>query len=108
MVALPLVVALTPLLPDIRAAWRGHHTLFAVPALALFAVAVGGGYLGGWSWTGFQGNTLWDWLHLLLLPLLIPTLAIPALRPMAVARLRPATEVPVPDPDEARDPLGGA
>jgi ABC-type glycerol-3-phosphate transport system permease component len=27
-----------------------------------------GGYLDGWSWTGFRGNTLWDWLHLLVLP----------------------------------------
>jgi integral membrane sensor domain MASE1 len=24
--------------------------------------------LGGWGWTGFRGNTLWDWLHLLVLP----------------------------------------
>jgi len=42
------------------------------------AVAVFGGYVWGWAWTGFQGNTLWDWLHLLILPLVFPTLLLPA------------------------------
>lgn len=108
LVALPLVVGLTPLLPDIRATWRRHHTLLAVPVLTLLTVAIVGGYLGGWSWTGFQGNTLWDWLHLLLLPLLLPTLVIPALRPMAIERLTPPTAAPSPELDEARDPPRGA
>jgi hypothetical protein len=31
------------------------------------------------SWTGFRGNTLWDWLQLLLVPLVFPTILIPAL-----------------------------
>jgi hypothetical protein len=29
------------------------------------------------QWTGFAGHTLWDWLHLLLLPLLVPAIAGP-------------------------------
>ena len=34
-----------------------------------------GGYVRGWAWTGFQGNNqLWDWLHLLLLPVAVGTL----------------------------------
>jgi hypothetical protein len=32
-----------------------------------------------WTWTGYQGNTLWDWLQLLLLPLVFPTILLPAL-----------------------------
>ena len=55
--------------------------------LAVFAAFVLGGYLGGWSWTGFAGNTLWNWLQLLLLPLLLPTVVIPALMPMATWRI---------------------
>src|SRR5690348_8313877 len=50
-------------------------------AFALFALAVVlyGGYGHHWSWTGINGQTatLWDWLHLLLLPLafgLLPVL----------------------------------
>jgi hypothetical protein len=43
-----------------------------------------GGYLWGWKWTGLAGQTLWDWLRLLLLPVAIPTVVSPALS--AVAR----------------------
>jgi hypothetical protein len=25
-----------------------------------------------WHWTGFVGNTLWDWLQMLLVPFAIP------------------------------------
>jgi hypothetical protein len=42
-------------------------------ALATIFVSVGviavGSYGLGWTWTGFQGNELWDWLHLWVLPL---------------------------------------
>jgi hypothetical protein len=30
------------------------------------------GYAFDWEWTGFPGNTLWDWLHLLLVPFVLP------------------------------------
>ena len=40
-----------------------------------FLVALVGGYGAGWQWTGFQqNNQLWDWLHLLLLPVVLGTL----------------------------------
>jgi hypothetical protein len=42
-------------------------------------VTLVGGYVWRWSWTGYQGNTLWDWLQLLLLPLVFPTILLPAL-----------------------------
>jgi hypothetical protein len=75
---LPLVVATFPVWPEIRQELRTHHHFLLVLALAGFAVAVFGGYVWGWAWTGFQGNTLWDWLHLLVLPLVFPTLLLPA------------------------------
>lgn len=38
-------------------------------------------YIRGWQWTGFQANEqLWDWLKLLLLPLIIPTVLLPAVK----------------------------
>jgi hypothetical protein len=37
-----------------------------------FAVLVAAGYGFDWGWTGFPGNTLWDWLHLLLVPFVLP------------------------------------
>jgi hypothetical protein len=37
-----------------------------------FAVLVTAGYGFDWGWTGFPGNTLWDWLHLVLVPFVLP------------------------------------
>jgi hypothetical protein len=75
---LPLVVATFPVWPEIRQELRMHHHLLLIVVLGAFALAVFGGYVWGWAWTGFQGNTLWDWLHLLVLPLVFPTLLLPA------------------------------
>ena len=46
----------------------------AVVAVAVLVV-LWGGYLRGWSWTGFHENgQLWDWLSLLLLPVALGTI----------------------------------
>jgi hypothetical protein len=82
---LPLVIALSPIFPELRAAWCRRHSLIALAAVAVFGLVVLGGYLGDWKWTGFHGNTAWDWLHLLLLPLLLPIVVVPALMPLATA-----------------------
>ena len=51
-----------------------------IAALAVgWIVTVIGGYLLQWRWTGYHGNTLWDWLSLLLAPLVFPTILLPAL-----------------------------
>ena len=84
LLALPLAVALAPVYRELRTTWSPRHSLLAAVALATFGVVVLGGYLANWGWTGFQGNTLWDWLHLLLLPLLLPAVVVPALMPIAI------------------------
>jgi hypothetical protein len=53
----------------------------------VFAVIVVCGYVVPWRWTGFTGNTLWDWLHLVLLPLLVPIVVVPVLTPKAVKHI---------------------
>ena len=35
---------------------------------AFLAMTAAGGYVFHWLWTGYPGNTLWDWLKLLLIP----------------------------------------
>jgi hypothetical protein len=50
----------------------------AAAGLATFAVLVACGYMVPWRWTGFSGNTMWDWVKMLLVPLLIPTILVPA------------------------------
>jgi hypothetical protein len=92
LLVLPLAVALTPLYGELRARWSRRHTIVALGGLGGFAVIVAGGYLAAWGWTGFHGNTLWDWMHLLLLPLLLPTIVVPALIGVTAARLIIADE----------------
>lgn len=69
LLAFPLAIAWLP----IRIATAGRPlarswrvTLFALTATLALLIADGYGF--GWTWTGFPGETLWDWLHLLLFP----------------------------------------
>jgi hypothetical protein len=38
-----------------------------------------GGYAADWTWTGYSGNKLWDWVTLLLAPAVFSTFVIPKL-----------------------------
>jgi hypothetical protein len=50
-----------------------------IAALAVgWIVTVIGGYALHWKWTGYAGNTLWDWLDMLL-PLVFPIILLPPL-----------------------------
>jgi hypothetical protein len=89
LVALPLTVAIIPFLNDLRRERSSRHTAVTATGTTLFAALVLGEYLESWRWTGFTGNTLWAWLHLLLLPLLLPAVIVPALTPRARARMTP-------------------
>jgi hypothetical protein len=71
--ALPVAIGIAPvLLRHHRHLSRGHRMMLAA-ALILFAALVLAGYLLPMPWTGFTGNTLWDWLELILLPLVVAT-----------------------------------
>jgi len=92
LVVLPVTLLLMPWFAELRGDWHRHHAVITATVLAVFVAIVLGGYLGGWSWTGFTGNTLWDWLHLLLLPLLLPTVIVPALSPIAMRHVTVVAE----------------
>jgi hypothetical protein len=78
---LPLVVTAVPVW--VRADLvRREHLLAAGAAVVVFAAFVFAGYSVPLGWTGFSGNTAWDWLKLLLLPALVPTVVIPLLTTM--------------------------
>ena len=72
LLVLPIVLALLPLWLTTRHSMHPRWRLVGLAGMVAFAVAVIGGYGLGWAWTGFEGNTLWDWLHLLLVPFLLP------------------------------------
>jgi hypothetical protein len=92
LLALPVAVGLVPVVGELRSNWTPRHSLVALLTLTIFAAIVIGAYLGNWRWTGFRGNTFWNWMQLLLLPLLLPTVVVPTLMPMAVAGLTEAQE----------------
>jgi hypothetical protein len=58
---------------------RSWHKAGLTALMTGWLITLVGGYDGNWRWTGYQGNTLWDWLQLLLLPLVFPTILLPAM-----------------------------
>jgi hypothetical protein len=76
---LPVALVIAPMLPkDVRSIRTGQKWVIVFLAVG-WTVTIIGGYALSWKWTGYTGSTLWDWLRLLLLPLVVPTLLIPAL-----------------------------
>lgn len=88
LLVLPVAVATATLWPD-PTRWDVRPRLLTGAALAFFVVLVACGYLVPWRWTGFSGNTMWDWTKLLLVPLLIPTVLVPAVVGRLDERLAP-------------------
>jgi len=72
LLVLPFALSLLPI--SLESSWSRFRP--ARLALTLAGVALGllviAGYAFNWHWTGFRGNTFWDWLHLLLVPFLLP------------------------------------
>jgi hypothetical protein len=56
---------------------RPYHKAIVAALAAGWIVTVIGGYALQWKWTGYAGNTLWDWLGMLL-PLVLPIIVLPA------------------------------
>jgi hypothetical protein len=86
LVLLPLVVASASVWLS-GAGLRRRHVRLAVPGLVLFIPFAAAGYLVPLRWTGFEGNTAWDWLKLLLLPVLVPTVVLPMVNQRIIDRL---------------------
>jgi hypothetical protein len=85
LILLPVAVTSTMALTSSRVRSSKARSLRPYQKGLIAALSVGwivtviGGYLLRWSWTGYYGNTLWDWLDLLLKPLVFPTILLPAL-----------------------------
>jgi hypothetical protein len=88
LLVLPLVVATLPVWIELDSppVWLRAA---ALGVLVVFVVLVVAGYSLHWAWTGFEGNTLFDWLHLFVAPLLLPLVVIPAAAGWLTARVEP-------------------
>jgi hypothetical protein len=75
---LPLALMTVKLWPSTARELGTRHVVFGLLLSLALVITLVGGYAGGWAWTGYPGNTLWDWLSLVLGPVVIATLVIPA------------------------------
>lgn len=103
LLVLPLAVATLPVLREVYEGLRPRHVAGLSVAAAALAVAVVGGYAYDWRWTGFQGNTLFDWLQLLLVPLLLPLVLVPLTAAWMTAGVTAGPDTkPAPEPAAPR------
>ncbi|HZP73570.1 MAG TPA: hypothetical protein VFA97_09360 [Gaiellaceae bacterium] len=94
LLVLPLAVALLPVWLDLSLGLRARHVVAAAWLLSALGVCAVGGYELGWSWTGFRGNTLFDWLQLFLAPILLPLVLIPLAATWMTPPVEPAEAEP--------------
>jgi hypothetical protein len=79
LIVLPITLTTVRAWPTTGREVRGVHVIAASSLAIGWVVTLIGGYADGWSWTGYAGNTLWDWLQLLLAPIAINIFVVPAL-----------------------------
>jgi hypothetical protein len=79
LVMLPVAVISVRAWPTAGRPVRAYHKATVAGLGLAWVITLVGGYDGNWNWTGYPGNTLWDWLSLLLLPLVFPTILLPAI-----------------------------
>ena len=76
LLVLPAVLTAAPVWYSTRRSARVEWRLLFGAIAVAFAVLLVGGYELGWTWTGFDGRTLWDWLELLVLPAAVTAFSI--------------------------------
>lgn len=79
LILLPMTITAVTVWPKTGRTFRGAYRRLAGVVGVAWTVTVIGGYAGGWQWTGYPGNTLWEWVQLLLAPIAITTYLVPEL-----------------------------
>jgi hypothetical protein len=77
LILLPVVITTVRMWPELRPRMMKRHIALTTVLFWAFVALVLFGYLLPWAWTGFTGNTLWDWIHLLAVPILLPLVLMP-------------------------------
>ena len=79
LILLPITLVTIKAWPESGRDVRRWHVVVVVVVVTGFIVTIIGGYAANWKWTGYRGNTLWDWLLLVLAPLAVGTMLAPTL-----------------------------
>jgi hypothetical protein len=79
LIVLPVTITIATVWPKTGRTLRPVYVEAAAVLGVAWMVTLIGGYAAGWTWTGYPGNTLWDWVELLLAPIVISTRLVPEL-----------------------------
>ncbi len=79
LIILPVTITTATVWPKTGRTLRPIYRDTAIVLGAAWVVTLIGGYGLGWAWTGYPGNTLWEWVQLLLAPIAISTFVVPEL-----------------------------
>lgn len=90
LLVLPVTIALLPIWLETHERLEREWLAGGLAFLAVIAVLAVCGYTLDWTWTGFPGNTLWDWLELALVPFAVPAVV----TWLSARQRRAATQVP--------------
>jgi hypothetical protein len=78
LILFPLVIATVRFWSELRPRILQRHVVLVAALMTALVALVVIGYVRPWAWTGFTGNTLWDWINLVAVPLLFPLVIMPA------------------------------
>jgi uncharacterized membrane protein len=79
LIVLPITITTATVWSKTGRTFRPAYLLAAAVLGLAWIGTVVEGYAGGWAWTGYSDNTLWDWVQLLLAPIAITTCVVPEL-----------------------------
>lgn len=79
LIVLPITITTATVWPKTGRAFRPAYRVVAAALGVAWIATLIGGYVGDWAWTGYPGNTLWEWVQLLLAPIAITTCVVPEL-----------------------------
>ena len=86
LIVLPVTIATATVWPKTGRRFRPVYRGTAEVLGAAWVVTLIGGYALDWGWTGYPGNTLWEWVQLLLAPIAISTFVVPELIKLAAGK----------------------
>ena len=79
LIVLPITITTVAVWPKTGRRFRPFYRIAAGALGVAWIATVIGGYAAHWTWTGYPGNTVWDWVKLFLAPIAITTFVVPEL-----------------------------
>jgi hypothetical protein len=79
LIVLPITITAATIWPKTGRTLRPFYIVAASALGVAWVVTLIGGYAADWTWTGYPGNTVWQWVELLLAPIAITTCIVPEL-----------------------------